>query len=55
MAGTTGMADSAQLGRGTGHTLPTHRHQAPGDECPHTGEARQEVLPGRDAPGLGAQ
>ena len=54
-AGNTGMADSAQHGRDTGHTLPTHRHQAPGDVCPHTGEARLQVWPGRDALGLGAQ
>ena len=30
-ARSSGMADSAQHGRDTGHTLPTHRHQAPGD------------------------
>ena len=50
-----GMADSTQRGRDTGHTLPSHRYQAPGDVSPHTVEARQEVQPGRDALGLGAQ
>ena len=51
----TGMADSTQRGRDTGHTLPSHRHQATGDVSPHIREAKQEVQPGRDALGLGAQ
>ena len=50
-----GMADSTQRGRDTGHTLPSHRHQATGGVSPHIGEARQRVRPGRDALGLGAQ